>query len=145
MHETFMFTKPADFSVALGAADLEATIFAGKIALSTTMYKAIDEALLTETVTLETEDIDDTVEVPMTDTTYMLPAEKTTVINALFNATGNFADNYSLVTQYLSLTDFEEKIYSNRDFKVHFMVPTRNIRLFNITLDQNFTPSNLTS
>ena len=109
MHDTFMFTKPVDFSVALGAADLDATNSARKIALSTTMHRAMDGALLTETFNLGAEDVDDTVELPMTDTTYILPAEKTTVNNALFNTDGNSADKYSLVTRYLSLSDFVEK------------------------------------
>ena len=37
----------------------------------------------------------------------MLP-EKTTVNNASFNADGLFADRYSLVTRYLSLSDFSD-------------------------------------
>ena len=50
MHDTFMFTMPVGFSAALGDADGEVTNSARKIALSTTMRKAIDGALLTETV-----------------------------------------------------------------------------------------------
>ena len=109
MHDTFMFTKPLDFSTALGVADKDKVVTnsARSVALSTTMRKAMDGALLTENVTLgEVEDGD--VELPMTDTTFMLP-EKTTVNNASFNADGHFADRYSLVTRYLQLSDFASK------------------------------------
>lgn len=98
MLDTFLITEPAKFSAALGFADNEeSTNQSRQITWQSTMVKAIEEAALLETVTIGEEEIDPQIEIPMTDTTFMLP-KGISVNNASFNDKGKFHDLCSLVS-----------------------------------------------
>ena len=106
MLDTFLITEPDKFSAALGFADNEeSTNQSRQITWQSTMVKAIEEAALLETVTIGEEEIDPQIEIPMTDTTFMLP-KGISVNNASFNDKGKFHDLCSLVSRYVSVSDF---------------------------------------